>query len=50
MSKIDFAHLNAAIGEPQNLKNSTYEDLEIINDEASLFISPNDIESIVRVN
>ena len=50
MNKIDFTYLNAAIDELQNMKNSTYEDPEIINDEPSLFISPHDIESVVRVN
>ena len=50
MNKIDFPHLNAAIDEPQYMENSTYEDPENINNEASLFISPNDIKSIVRVN
>ena len=50
MNKIDFANLNAAIDKLQNMKSSTYKDPEIIKDEASLFISPHDIESIVRVN
>ena len=50
MNKIAFSHLNAAMDEPQNMKNSTYEDPEVVKDETSLFISPNGIESIVRIN